>query len=84
MKFDKSILTPKKLIELRDATNLTGQEIADALGISLKSWQNKISVNDNSNSGKLKKLEYEFLLLLSDKHPDYVLVKRDKKNDFYQ
>lgn len=73
MQFDKSIITKELLIELRDILGYNNAQMADLLGISEKTWKNKIS---DGNSGKLNKLEYEFLLMLVDKHPDYVVKKR--------
>lgn len=73
MQFDKSIITKELLIELRDSLGYNNAQMADLLGISEKTWKNKIS---DGNSGKLNKLEYEFLLMLVDKHPDYVIKKR--------
>lgn len=73
MQFDKSIITKELLIRLRDSLGYNNAQMADLLGISEKTWKNKIS---DGNSGKLNKLEYEFLLMLVDKHPDYVVKKR--------
>ncbi|MEQ5349979.1 MULTISPECIES: antitoxin Xre-like helix-turn-helix domain-containing protein [Morganellaceae] len=73
MQFDKSIITKELLIGLRDSLGYNNAQMADLLGISEKTWKNKIS---DGNSGKLNKLEYEFLLMLVDKHPDYVVKKR--------
>ena len=73
MQFDKSIITKELLIGLRDSLGYNNAQMADLLGISEKTWKNKIS---DGNSGKLNKLEYEFLLMLVDKHPDYVVKIR--------
>lgn len=73
MQFNKSNITKELLIRLRDSLGYNNAQMADLLGISEKTWKNKIS---DGNSGKINKLEYEFLLMLVDKHPDYVVKKR--------
>ncbi|WON75544.1 helix-turn-helix transcriptional regulator [Serratia sp. UGAL515B_01] len=73
MHFDKSMITPEKLKELRDQLGYSNHEMAQVLGISDQTWLNKISAK--SNSGKISKLEYEFLLLLVNQHPKYKIKK---------
>lgn len=72
MKFDKKDITKEILKELRSELNYNNSQMADLLGISEKTWKNKIS-----GEGKISKLEYEFILLLIDKHPNYKLTKKD-------
>lgn len=74
MHFDKSIITPEKLKELRDQLGYSNHEMAKLLGVSDQTWLNKISAT--SNSGKISKLEYEFFLLLVNKHPEYKITGR--------
>lgn len=73
MQFDKTIITKETLINLRDSLGYNNSQMAQLLGISEKTWKNKIS---NGNSGKINKLEYEFLLLLAGKHPDYSINQK--------
>lgn len=70
MKFEKSKVTPDKLKELREQLGYTNAQMADLLGITEQTWKNKLS---GSSSGSIGKLEYEFLLLLADKHPKFTL-----------
>lgn len=77
MSFDKEMITPAKLKELRDQLGYSNQQMADLLGISSQTWLNKISAS--SNSGKISKLEFEFLLLLAGSHPDYKIEKVNEK-----
>ncbi|WP_340621902.1 hypothetical protein [Xenorhabdus siamensis] len=79
MKFNKELITKEKLIELRNDIECSNQQMANLLGVSLKTWLNKIS---DGNSGKINKLEYEFLLLLAGKHSIYLLKNRKDENDF--
>ena len=74
MRFDKSMITPEKLKELRDQLGYSNHEMAQLLGIGDQTWLNKISAT--SNSGKISKLEYEFLLLLVNHHPEYKVTKK--------
>lgn len=74
MRFDKSIVTPERLKELRDQIGYSNHEMAQLLGVSEQTWWNKISAK--SNSGKISKLEYEFLLLLVNQHTQYKITKR--------
>ncbi|EMQ5760185.1 antitoxin Xre-like helix-turn-helix domain-containing protein [Proteus mirabilis] len=71
MKFDKKDITKETLKNLRSELNYNNAQMADLLGISEKTWKNKIS-----GEGKISKLEYEFMLLLIDKHPDYKIINR--------
>ena len=73
MQFDKSIITKELLIGLRDSLGYNNAQMADLLGISEQTWKNKIS---GESSGKINKLEYEFLLLLVDKHPNYIIKNK--------
>lgn len=72
MKFDKTIITPGKLKELRDQLGYNNQQMSELLGISEQTWKNKIT---GSSSGGIGKLEYEFILLLAGNHPDFKIFK---------
>ncbi|WP_350422024.1 antitoxin Xre-like helix-turn-helix domain-containing protein, partial [Proteus mirabilis] len=56
MKFDKKDITKETLKNLRSELNYNNAQMADLLGISEKTWKNKIS-----GEGKISKLEYEFM-----------------------
>lgn len=71
MKFEKSILTPDTLRAIQTEAGLDNVQIANMLGISEKTWMNRIS--KTGGTGSLRKLEYEFLLLLIGRHPEYTL-----------
>lgn len=67
-------VTSSELIEMRDALGLSNKSIANLLGMSEKTWLNRIC--ENGTASRTTKIEYEYLLLMTDRHPDYMLVKR--------
>ncbi|MGL6551446.1 hypothetical protein ACSZN3_21575 [Aeromonas hydrophila] len=48
--------------------------MADLLGISEKTWLNRISAT--GTAARISPLEYQFLLLLADRHPNYIIKSR--------
>ncbi|WP_434523839.1 XRE family transcriptional regulator [Photorhabdus asymbiotica] len=65
-------ITHEFLIETQAKLGSSDQEMADLLGIALKTWYNRKS--DNSVKRKLlSKLEYEYLILLRGEHPSLKL-----------
>lgn len=74
MKFEQSLLTPDALRAIQAEAGLNNAQIANLLGISEKTWMNRIS--KTGGTGSLRKLEYEFLLLLVGRHPEYTLINK--------
>lgn len=58
----------------RQAASLTQAEAAERFDYSLRVWQKKES--EPEKNGALSQGEYELLLLLAGKHPDYTLLPR--------
>lgn len=67
-------ITADMLIEIRDAIGYSNQQMADLLGISEKTWLNRISAT--GTAARISPLEYQFLLLLADRHPNYFIKPR--------
>lgn len=67
-------ITADMLIEIRDAIGYSNQQMADLLGISEKTWLNRISAT--GTAARISPLEYQFLLLLADCHPNYFIKSR--------
>lgn len=67
-------VTADMLIEVRDAIGYNNQQMADLLGISEKTWLNRISAT--GTAARISPLEYQFLLLLADRHPNYIIKSR--------
>lgn len=74
----KSISTPvtvtNNVRELRKAAGLTQEEAAEHFGLSLRVWQTKEV--SGMHGGQLRQKEYEYLLLLADRHPYFKLSPR--------
>lgn len=64
-----------ELIFFQQTLGFSNQKMADVLGISEKTWLNRIS---SSGAATIKKPEREYLLLLADLHPDYQLIPRSR------
>lgn len=60
----------------RQAAGLTQAEAAERFDYSLRVWQKKESEAEAGKNGGLSTGEYELLLLLAGKHPDYLLTPR--------
>lgn len=75
MSCDPSSYTAEQLRQLQVLTELSNEQIAEVLGISPKTWMNRIS-QGSETAGRMKKAEIEFLLLLAGIHPDYELKRR--------
>lgn len=74
----KSMLTPvavtNNVRELRKAAGLTQEEAAEHFGFSLRVWQTKEV--SGTHVGLLRQKEYEYLLLLADRHPYFKISPR--------
>ncbi|TNV16132.1 hypothetical protein FH968_19970 [Buttiauxella sp. B2] len=66
--------TPEQITEARTAANLSKQEAADIFGMALRTWQQKEETGKGNRS--LSVGEWNYLLLLAGKHPDYSLVAK--------
>ncbi|NRH24682.1 transcriptional regulator [Pantoea stewartii] len=62
--------------ELRADAGLTQASAAERFDISLRVWQKKEAANSPSS---LSQGEYEFLLLLADRHPHFKIIKHEDK-----
>ena len=71
--FKPGVIVQTDVRSLRVAAGLTQERAAERFNLSLRSWQLKEAV---SNPGLLSQGEYELLLLLADKHPDFILASR--------
>ena len=60
----------------RQAASLTQAEAAERFDYSLRVWQKKESEMETGKNGGLSQGEYELLLLLAGKHPDYMLMPK--------
>lgn len=60
----------------RQTAGLTQAEAAERFDYSLRVWQKKESEVEAAKNGGLSQGEYELLLLLAGKHPDYILTPR--------
>lgn len=78
MSCDPSSYTAEQLRQLQVLTELSNEQIAEVLGISPKTWMNRIS-QGSETAGRMKKAEIEFLLLLAGIHPEYELNRRSVK-----
>lgn len=58
----------------RQAAGLTQAEAAERFDYSLRVWQKKEA--EMEKNGALSQGEYELLLLLAGKHPDYILMPK--------
>lgn len=56
-----SEITSQTLKDLQARLELNNEAMAALLGISVKTWQNRISANKEENRKLLSKLEYEYL-----------------------
>lgn len=75
----KRIPSGREVSELRERIGVTQSQMAEAMGLSLSTWQRK----ESDNAKKLvetKIAEYNFLLLLADQHPEYQLENCDLEN----
>lgn len=66
--------TPNDLKRLQELTGLSKESLAARLDMSVRSWENLISINTNK---KLPAVKYELLLLLAGEHPDYKLTPKN-------
>lgn len=78
MNCDPTSYTAEQLRQLQLLTELNNEQIAAVLGVSPKTWMNRIS-QGSETAGRMKKAEIEFLLLLAGIHPEYELKKRSDK-----
>lgn len=60
-------ISSKTLRELQERLGLNNVEMAELIGISYKTWLNRISADSESSRKLLSKLEYEHLLYLAEK-----------------
>lgn len=70
--------SPKNVRVIRKKIGLTQTQCANLFGVSLRSWQRR-EAEGTVKDIKTSKIEFEYLLLLAGKHPDYVLCKRAKE-----
>lgn len=66
--------TPEKIKAARVSAGLTQKKAAEIFGYSLRGWQRKEETGDSARG--LTNGEYEFLLLLANEHPNYILIKK--------
>lgn len=62
--------------ELRLLAGLSQEDAAERFELGLRTWQTREAV---TNPVLLSQAEYELLLLLADRHPDFILVPRRSK-----
>lgn len=63
---------------LRELLGLKQSECAELFGVSLRSWQKREArTEDQKLRVKMSNAEFQYLLLLANQHPDYILVKRE-------
>lgn len=67
--------TPENIKKLREKLGITQTECGKIFGVGLRTWQKKEEAKTH-NRLSLSKVEFEYLLLLAGKHPDYVLEHR--------
>lgn len=67
------IPSPQELKRLQEKSGLNKADLAEKLDMSVAAWDNLISVNCKRS---LPTVKFNFLLLLADEHPDYILKKR--------
>jgi transcriptional regulator with XRE-family HTH domain len=60
----------------RQAAGLTQAEAAERFDYSLRVWQKKESETETGKNSGLSQGEFELLLLLAGKHPDYILTPK--------
>jgi transcriptional regulator with XRE-family HTH domain len=63
---------------IRESAGYTLQQMADAFGMNYRSWQAKES--DNKSHRSLSYIEYHYLLLLCDSHPDFDVTRKPSSN----
>ncbi|PLR29261.1 hypothetical protein CYR55_22875 [Chimaeribacter californicus] len=69
--------TPKMVKAAREKLALTQKQAAERFGYSVAGW---IKKETEGESGRALSIgEFEFLLLLADMHPDYVLHEKRRK-----
>ena len=72
----ESPINAAELRRIQEKLNYSNSDMGELLGISSKTWSNKISPSGaKTGAGKIQKLEYEFLLLLIGEHPKFKLIK---------
>lgn len=67
--------TPENITVLREKIGLTQKQCAELFGVSLRSWQRR-EASGTVKDIKTSKIEFEYLLLLADEHPEFVLVRK--------
>ncbi len=75
---NKNDVKPADLVFFQKKLNKSDQDMANILGISAKTWINKRASNLVIRKQLLSPAECEFLMLLTDIHPDYKLSKIKK------
>lgn len=69
--FQRPVSVMTNVRELRLAAGLSQASAAERFDLSLRVWQTKEAT---SNPGLLSQIEYEFLLLLAGRHPNFLLT----------
>lgn len=75
------INTPENIRALRKHIGLTLKECAGIFNMPLKTWQKREVPTTSRDYVKLDSIQFEYLLLLSGKHPKYTLLKKSKPNN---
>ncbi|MTC74239.1 hypothetical protein GKR75_08170 [Providencia sp. wls1919] len=65
-------ITSEQLKLARIKSGLSVAEAAEIFGYKYKTWLNK---ENGSSSGKIKKIEYEFFLMLTNEHDKFIVKK---------
>lgn len=74
--------TPEQVIAAREAAGLSRSEAAARFGMVYNAWQKKETTGTSGT--KLSVGEYNYLLLLANKHPEYQIVHRLPENESFQ
>jgi DNA-binding transcriptional regulator YiaG len=67
--------TGAEIAKLRNRLGLTQKALATLFGVTLATWQKKESETSKETIG-IRPAEFQFLLLLADEHPQYVLTQK--------
>lgn len=67
-------ITPDQIRNAREQAGLTQSACAELFDYSLRGWQQKETAGKNGRALSLG--EYNYLLLLADQHPEFILEKR--------